>query len=189
MIKSAWLSFVVLLASIGQAFAGNWLSYINTEYGFSISYPQSDNLKQAFEPHYLIGKTWRYGALGNTGKPIVSITRPLQGKADYAVTAVRIGVSDDLSDINKCTTGKSEEKDIGGIKWFGFPIADTAMSQSLKGVSYRTVYQGRCYAIEQILTYSLASVTNEEERKKVLENLDEAYNRMSSVVDTFHFAE
>lgn len=185
MSKKWYLLFVYTV--VLSVYAAPWLTYVDHHHDFKIKYPATALIKRGFDSYYLMGKSWRYGADGKTGRAVLSISLPTKTKADSADIAVRIGVSDNDADIANCLAGSTGHKRINGVMFSTVPFADTAMSKTLQGVSYRAVYQQHCYAIEQVLTYSVASIDNAAERQAVIDQLEKSYRQLETVVKTFKF--
>lgn len=185
MSKKGCLFLATLMMTSAQA--ATWQTYVDHHHDFKIKYPPEAAIKRGFDTYYLMDKSWRYGADGKTGRAVLSITLPTKTKADFAAVAVRIGVSDNQEDIANCLDGSEGHKKINGVSFNTTSFTEAAMSKSLEGISYRAVYHQRCYAIEQVLTYSVASIENAEARQAVIDQLDKSYRQLTSVVKTFKF--
>lgn len=187
MSKKAYLLLMSMVAV--SVYAASWLTYIDQHYHFKIKYPASASIKHRFDSYYLMSKSWRYGADGKTGRAILSISLPVRTKADSAHVVVRIGVSDNKADIAGCLEGSTGKKKINGIVFDMMPLTDAAMSKTLQGISYRVVHKKHCYAVEQVLTYSVASINSENERQTVIDQLEKSYRQLDLIVNTFEFIE
>jgi hypothetical protein len=172
--------------------------YTNGTYGFSIFYPESDTTETTFDSQYHLPATWRVNALPDaTGTPILAIigysTKSDNSYPRYFETEVRIGASKDPKEVAACAVvGNGEtalpDQVIGGTTWKAFTLQDAGMMQYLSGVSYRTVHDGTCYALEQIETGS--SYRDDPPSAKDIPDttLKEKYADVNSIVSSFSFA-
>jgi hypothetical protein len=128
------------------------------EWGFRIDYPPEWKLQRDFDHGYLANGAWKtYAASGSKGTPVLALSLP----GSNAITAgeLRIGVSDAANEVRRCTAppdavrpGSVGEAHVGGAVFATFEAADAAMSHYLSVRSYRTVHEGRCYAIDLLVT-------------------------------------
>ena len=172
--------------------------YTNGQYGFSIFYPQRDTTETTFDSQYHLPATWRVNALPTaTGTPILAIVDykiPNQTTYPrYFETEVRIGASNDPQEIAACEkVGNGEmaiaDKVIGGVTWKAFSLQDDAMMQYLNGISYRTMHDGYCFALEEIETGS--SYRDESTSTSDISDatLAQKFQDLSSIVQSFSFA-
>lgn len=178
--------------------------YKNLEYGFEISYPSNLVATTTFQNYYHLNSNWRSDAAldsnGNaTGEPIVSIPIYRINNSNngayvsyplYYDAELRIGVSSDPKDVEACllsTNGIAGSTEIiNGINFSKFTIEEAGMSQYLEGVSYRTIHNGACYAVEQLKTGS--SYRDVPNAKDISDSvLDSYYNQIPDIIKTFKF--
>jgi len=174
--------------------------YTNGPYGFSIFYPESAAVEYTFDATYHLGTQWRANALPeSTGVPVVAII-PYAIKNDasyprYFNAMVRIGASADPDDVTRCTKADAtvgetvlEDRIIGGRTWKAFAFESAGMMQYAKGISYRTVYEDRCIALEQVQTGS----SYREDPPSALDVADATllaeYEKLSLIIESFTFA-
>lgn len=136
--------------------------YTNGTHGFVIQYPETALVEHAFTSYYHLASTWRANALPNaTGTPVVAIitydTKSDHSYPRYYSSVVRIGVSSDKREIAGCLVptpdqGETALPDVtfGGVMWKAFAFQNAGMQQYAKGVSYRTLHEGKCVAVEKI---------------------------------------
>ena len=178
--------------------------YKNSEYGFEISYPGNLVATTTFNNYYHLGTAWRADALldnnGNaTGEPIVSIPVYRVNNSNngayvsyplYYDAELRIGVSSDPKDVQTCLLSTNEtlgvSETINGINFSKFIIQSAGMMQYLEGVSYRTIRNNTCYAIEQLKTGS--SYRDAPNSKDIPDPvLGSYYNQIPDIIKTFKF--
>lgn len=173
--------------------------YTNGIYGFSLFYPEQAEVSYDFDVSYHLGSSWRANALPDVpGTPIVAIIPYRTASEDsyprYFNALVRIGASQDERELERCeevdtSAGETAlaDKEIAGRTWKVFSFESAGMMQYARGVSYRTVFEGRCIALEQIRTGStyrdMAS-----ERDISDEVLDAEYEKLTQIVASFTFA-
>lgn len=172
--------------------------YTNGSYGFSIFYPQDAEVSYAFDPDYHLGTAWRADALPEAvGTPIVAVIPYATASEDsyprYFNALVRIGASITEDELSRCEmVGNGEEElgdiTIGGWPWKAFSFESAGMMQYVKGVSYRTVYEGRCIALEKVRTGSSYREEAPSERDIPDAVLNEEYEALSRIVESFSFA-
>jgi len=177
-----------------------WKTYTNDEYGFEFKYPEELQVKNTFEPFYNLGDQWRAEVSGDTnGNPVVSIViYRVENESTYPRyfdTELRIGVSSDPQDLATCgnptgaeTAAVTPVEAINGITFNKLIIQDEAMMQYIKGISYRTVHNGTCFAIEQLKTGS--NYRDESSPEDITDaELESCYNSISDIIKTFKFTE
>lgn len=169
--------------------------YTNGTYGFSLIYPDSAELSHTFEPLQHLGTSWRTAATPEeSGVPVVQFTT-FHIQQDHAfprsyTTLVRIGVSDQEKAVASCLSASESSGEtargtvsLNGQSWESFSIQDAGMMQYLEGVSYRTLHEGRCIAVEKLRSGS--SYRDESETETVSqEELDAQYNALDAIVRT-----
>jgi hypothetical protein len=140
-------------------------TYVNTPYGFSISYPK-ELTAQPFDVFGQLNQNdWRYAATtAKRGTPVISIPVIEFNRGNGVATGqpyplfytaqVRIGVSTDTAQCYAKDDGYSSQTitdvTIGGVAWKKFIFGDAAMMKYVNGSSYRTIHAGKCYAVEAI---------------------------------------
>lgn len=171
--------------------------YTNGVYGFSIFYPEQSKTETTFDMQYHLPATWRVNALTDaTGTPVIAIvtyhTTSDNSFPRYFETEVRVGVSSDPAEVSACgKVGNGEtplpDETINGVIWKAFALEDAGMMQYLKGVSYRTIHDKQCYALEQIETgSSYIDTPNPSDIPQA--TLDKHYTDLTSVIQSFSFA-
>jgi len=174
--------------------------YTNGPYGFSIFYPQEAEVEYTFNPRYHLGSLWRANALPDAeGTPIVSII-PYQVSSEdsyprYFNAIVRVGASMDPKELARCEVAADDQGEtalpdvrIGERTWKAFAFQSAGMMQYVSGISYRTVHEGRCIALEKVRTGS--SYREDAPRAKDIsdETLTQEYEALSSIIESFSFA-
>lgn len=174
--------------------------YSNGPYGFTIFYPQDAEVSYTFDASYHLGTAWRANALSDSaGTPIVSIT-PYRTESEdtyprYFNALVRIGASIDPAEITRCEVAALDQGEtvlpdavIGGKTWKAFAFEGAGMMQYVRGVSYRTIHEGRCIALEQVRTGSSYREDAPSEKDVSDEVLSKEYEALTSIVESFSFA-
>ncbi|MEK7511009.1 MAG: hypothetical protein AAB582_02140 [Patescibacteria group bacterium] len=164
--------------------------YTNGEYGFAMVYPASAAVED-------LPRAWRANApLESKGTPIVTITTytvPDEQVVTRALTSVSIGASTDPVDMSTCERitpdrGETQRADetFGGATWKVFAYQEADMQLSVQGVSYRTLRDGTCYALE---TYRLLKGYKEEGiNVDEVTRIDAEYAKLDEIVKSFSFA-
>jgi hypothetical protein len=132
--------------------------FTSKDLGFRIDYPEGMAASTRFDSKYLANDSWKtYAPEGSTGTPVLRLTVP--GSNKVTAGELRIGVSDADKELERCEkpTANTGATDIGktsinGTRFATFHAADAGMSHYLKVHSYRTVHDGRCYAIDLLVT-------------------------------------
>lgn len=145
-------------------------TYTNSNYGFSITYPNTLNAQSTFGIfHELNQNDWRFGATtAKRGTPVVDIpvveieNSSTNGEKKYPLfytARVRVGVSNDIAQCYVTDDGYANQTvtnvTINGVVFKKFIFGDAAMMKYVNGASYRTVHNGKCYVIEQIQNGSI----------------------------------
>lgn len=173
--------------------------YTNGIYGFSLFYPESAAVSYSFDPGYHLGSSWRAGALPEVpGTPIVSIVPYAVSSEDayprYYNAFIRVGASQDERELARCEEADASrgetalaDREIGGRAWKAFSFESAGMMQYARGVSYRTVFEGRCIALEQVRTGS--SYREAPSERDIPDSvLDAEYEKLAAIVASFSFA-
>lgn len=168
--------------------------YANGEYGFLLQYPGSAVVEETFIEDGYTPVLWRAGALTDTkGTPVVSIrthrTASETSYPRYYTTLVRVGVSEDAKEVERCLKAANGEIAlpdviIGGVSFKAFSFGDAGMMRYLKSESYRVVQDGKCVALEKI---AAGSSYKEETSPKDLseEFLAEQFAALDTIIGSF----
>lgn len=172
--------------------------YTNGTHGFTLYYPEDAQVAYGFDATYHLGSAWRATALpAATGTPIVSFTT-YSTKSDssyprYFDAMLRIGASTDPKELAQCLKPVADQGEtalpdttIGPVVWKTFSFQNAAMQQYVRGVSYRTIHNGTCYAMEKL---AVGSNYREEATPADIpqEALDAEFAALDSIVATFSF--
>lgn len=180
--------------------SGSTETYSNDIYGFTISYPK-ELRPGPFSTFHALRNNWRVNTQDEIrGTPVVAIQvvridSSTSTKKTYPLffdAEVRIGVSENTKDCyeqgNGYTLDTVTDVEINGATWKKFIFGDAAMMQYLSGASYRTIRNGRCYALEQIRVGSTYRDDSMTERWSDQE-LDAFYAKTTPIVMSFKFTE
>ncbi len=172
--------------------------YTNGQYGFSLFYPATSTVQTSFDSTYHLPATWRVDALANaTGTPVVEIIG-YETKSDtsfprYFEAEVRVGVSADPKEVAACDEASDGETALpsaafGGASWHVFSLQLAGMMQYAQGISYRSIHDGSCYALEQVESGS-SYVNDATSTADISQSvLDAQYKALSTVIKSFSFA-
>lgn len=173
--------------------------YASGEYGFTLQYPAEAQLEESFSPEYHLAPTWRANAgPDEEGTPVLAAiayeTESDVSYPRYYRAMVRIGVSKESGAVAQCEKADTDVGEealgatlINGTKWQTFSFQDAGMMQYVKGVSYRTLHEGTCFAMEAIAAgSSYRDEPNESDLPE--EELTEAYASLTDIVRSFAFA-
>lgn len=194
--------FIILLLFAGYFVyknqpQSNLQTYKNTDYNFTISYPKNLTPEFVFKTYYHLSNTWRNDVMPESkGKGIISIPiYRIENKDSYPRyfdAELRIGASSDAQDVADCYNPNSgyqlstTTEIINGIEFRKFEFGGAGMMQYLYGVSYRTIHNNICYAIEKIKTgsnYSDGPMPNDISQSV----LDGYYDQIFDIIKTFKF--
>ncbi len=173
--------------------------YTNGPYGFTVFYPEAAEVSYEFDASYHLGTAWRANALPEgSGTPLVSIA-PYRVESEdsyprYFNAFVRIGASSDPDEIARCETEGANEGEtalpdaiINGHAWKAFSFESAGMMQYARGISYRTVHEGHCVALEQVRTGSSYREDAPTERDIADADLDTEFGKLDAIVQSFVF--
>jgi hypothetical protein len=174
--------------------------YSNGVYGFTIAYPAGATLEDPFKAYYHLPSAWRTNALTDaSGTPIIAVVGYRVDNTNtyprYFDTEVRVGQSTDPREVARCLTAATEQNEqvlpdvvFGDTTFKAFSFADAAAMQYSKGVSYRAIHDGKCYAVEQVQTGS--SYRDDPKSSKDIPDaeLQQHYHDLKQVVESFRFA-
>lgn len=174
--------------------------YTNGTYGFSVRYPQTAIVEDAFSTTYHLPASWRANADPEAeGTPIVAIVA-YETKSDHSYpryydAMVRIGVSSDPAELAQCLKADTDQGEtalpdvtLGGTVFKAFSFQDAAMMQYLKGVSYRAVHEGSCVAIEKLATGSNYRDDPDSADDIPDAELAKQYDGLAHIVESFAFS-
>lgn len=172
--------------------------YKNNEYGFTIKHPQRIVAEKTFAPFHDVGTSWKmYGDEGGVEvvefpiHKIENMTTETGGAYPlYFLSAVRIGVSDDVAGCYKNNEVYGDIKpvtvEINGILFKKFTFSESKMKSYLDAESYRTIYNNKCYVLERLKTGSRYMDENMA-RGTPEELLNKYYDDGSSIIKSFNF--
>jgi hypothetical protein len=174
--------------------------YTNGEYGFVVSYPETAQLEEEFFTTYHLNDAWRVNADPEAeGDPIVAI-RAYSTESDHSYpryfhALVRIGASKDAKEIANCervTPDRGEtalpDAMFNGTTWKVFSFQQAGMQQYVRGVSYRTMHDGACIAVEKIAAGSNYQDDPDSPEDVPDALLEERYQGLGSIVESVTFA-
>jgi hypothetical protein len=178
---------------------GTFAIYTNGDYGFAVMYPTTAVLQEASFTSNHLPNSWRVNARPvSVGVPVLAvITYQTESETAYPrhyEAQVRIGASTDETEVERCleagvTEGETALPDtmLGETRFKTFAFESAGMMQYVKGISYRTVHEGACVAIEQIATGS--SYRDEPSSEDISDTvLTAEYEKLMAVVQSFSFA-
>ena len=174
--------------------------YTNGTYGFSVFYPDDALISYEFDSSYHLGTLWRANALpAGEGVPIVAIV-PYQVTNDtayprYFNAMVRIGASTNPDEVARCEEVAEEQGEtklpdvtIQGHTWSAFSFQSAGMMQYAEGVSYRTIFEDSCIAMEKVRTGSSYREDAASPNDISDETLAAEYAALDAIVSSFSFA-
>ncbi|MBU0750373.1 hypothetical protein KKH15_02550 [Patescibacteria group bacterium] len=179
---------------------GTFSIYTNGEYGFSVMYPNSAIIDETFDQAYFLPSVWRMNALPTaTGTPVLAIvtfvTESDHSYPRHFSSQVRIGASADPKEVARCEERATEQGEvelpdvtINGTAFKAFSFQDAGMMKYVRGVSYRTVHEGACIAMEAIESGSSYRDDPESSDDIPDEELQAHYDNLQQVVQSFSFA-
>jgi hypothetical protein len=172
--------------------------YVSGDYGFMLQYPESATVSETFAQGYHLPALWRASAgPDSVGTPIVSFTtystKSETSYPRYFDALIRIGASTDKKEVTRCLSvaadqGEIELTDIvmGGTTWKAFSFENAGMQQYVRGISYRTVREGTCFAIEKLAVGS-SYREGASERDIPQATLDAEYAQLERIIKTVTF--
>ena len=176
-----------------------WKTYIDKDYNFKLQYPEMLSIEKTFTNYHNLTGTWRYGATEDSGgKSILSIVVYRVENENtyprYFGTELRIGASNITDDLENClnydqdiiTNSPIETEVINGITFNKLVIQDAVTMQYVEGISYRTIHNNTCFAIEQLKTGS--NYRDETSPNDIPDSeLDSYYDSILEIINTFEF--
>ncbi|HEY0948099.1 MAG TPA: hypothetical protein VGE53_01220 [Candidatus Paceibacterota bacterium] len=177
----------------------NLAIYTNGPYGFTLFYPEAADVSYEFDPTYHLGSAWRANALPDVpGDPLVSIVPYAVSSENsyprYFNAMVRVGASADPQEVERCEkVGVNEgetalsDRTINGRVWKAFSFESAGMMQYARGISYRTIHEDVCIALEQVRTGSSYREDAPSERDIAEATLDAEFENLDAIVASFVF--
>ncbi len=171
--------------------------YTNGTFGFVVQYPESATVDNDFTSYYHLPSYWRANALPNaTGTPVVSFTvystKSENSFPRYFAALIRVGVSSDKQEIAQClkpTPNQGEtalpDVSLNGTVWKAFSFESAGMQQYVRGVSYRSIHEGRCIALEKIAVGSSYRDDPASDKDIPQATLDAHYESLDRIVQSF----
>lgn len=131
---------------------------VDAAHGFAIAVPPGMNIRHDFQRSYLGNTAWKsFAGEDAHGEPVLALV--LDGSNAVMAAELRIGVGDDAAARMHCldvpTSGVPAQVShvtLAGLPFTRFHAADAAMSHYVDVEAYRTVHDGRCYAIDLLVT-------------------------------------
>ncbi|MES1924053.1 hypothetical protein [Salinisphaera sp. T31B1] len=164
--------------------------FVSDDYGIVVVYPDRVHAANAFQPDYFLGSRWNSTADDDTaGSPLLALTLPGSNKLTRGV--MRVGASDDARAVDACERSadgtRVTTQRIGGVRFTRVDSADAAMNHYSRMQRYRAVHDGRCVAIDLIVTGVNADVYAAEDRPRQPFTPDQAMNRLHALLDGVFF--
>lgn len=133
-------------------------TFTDASLGLSLKVPQGMSLHRDFKRSYLDAGAWKIDApAGSRGTPEAALV--LDGSNAVTSAELRIGSSDDAEAVKHCQDtppgappGSSNEATLSGIRFRHFKAGDAAMSHYRDVDGYRAVHDGRCLAIDLLVS-------------------------------------
>lgn len=171
--------------------------YVNSDYGFSLEIPNGMTA-EPFSGPWSMESMMGYG--GRAGTPVVSVTVFSVNHGGVATGQpyplffyawARVGVSTNTADCYQPVPGPRGKPNgtpvvLGGVEFRAFSLGDAGMMKYMNAVSYRTIHDGRCYAVEQV---ERGSDYRDSSMKPGLtrEQLDAYYSQAGTIAKSFRF--
>lgn len=126
--------------------------------GLRLDYPSDFTVRHDFRRRYMIGTQWKaYANPDSKGTPRWALV--LDGSNTITAAELRIGTSTEAKAVQQCLTapgaahgGRQGYVDLNGTPFYSFRASDAGMSHYMETRSYRVVQNGRCYAIDLIVS-------------------------------------
>lgn len=133
-------------------------AFIDRALGVSLAAVAGMQVHRDFARSYLDNGAWKaYAAPDSQGSPLVALV--MDGSNHIITAELRIGTSSDGAALRDCSAvpdSASPESTstvlLDGVAFRHFRAADAAMSHYMQVEGYRAVHQGRCIAIDLLLT-------------------------------------
>ena len=149
-------------------------TYTNTQYGFSVQYPNS------FTPGTTSSVPWWYN---QTQQPLLSLVG-----ADDA-QRVNIGASANPTDVATCTTGTNYTiVTINGVPFHRYTSTDPALGQEGFSYVYTALKNATCYRISMgFVGTEVGYLSTQSEKDAELASEAAIFKKLDSVAQTFRF--
>lgn len=164
---------------------------IDSAHGFAIAVPPGMSVRHDFHRSYLGSAAWKsFAGDDDHGQPVVALVLDRSN----AVTAaeLRIGVGDDATARAHCldvaasgAPAQVSRVTLAGVTFTRFHAADAAMSHYLDVEAYRAIHDGRCYAIDLMVTGTRPEVYDPPATPPFEQ--DEAMERLRDALAGFRF--
>ncbi|MBU2329948.1 hypothetical protein KKG57_00575, partial [Patescibacteria group bacterium] len=165
-----------------------------------VLYPENSVVNYEFSTAYHLPAAWRASAtedeVGNQVLELVPFTtESTTSYPRYYTTLVRIGASADPETLRTCLVATKDQgeialadREINGTTFKVFSFQNAGMMQYVEGVSYRTIHEEQCIALEKIRVGSSYKEDGVGEGDISEETLNTAYNSLDEIVESFRFA-
>jgi hypothetical protein len=166
--------------------------YADPDGKFSFSYPQE---LEFFSAVSIQKDPWSTINPNTQGilHALVRIPKSFEPQTNFGDALFSVGSTDEQNVVRTCTTvsdgtEEGETITVNGVKFATLTQRDAGAGQLYETVSYRTVWNGSCYAVEYTIhssnigAYDPNSGVKEFDRKKVVEVLE-------GIVESFKFTE
>jgi len=133
-------------------------TYDDPAQGFAIILPAGMQVRHDFQRSYLGDASWKALAGDDPhGTPVVALV--LAGSNAITAAELRVGTGNDAAALAHCLDvpdsgmpADTQTVDLAGTSFTRFHAGDAAMSHYLRVEGYRAIHDGRCYAIDLLLT-------------------------------------
>ena len=133
--------------------AGTLSKYIDQQYGFQMIYPSTLAAAPTFSSSYLLPNYWNIYAKKDTGDQIVDLIYP--GSNEVLSAEVRIGGSTEPAGVGSCFSFDKNFATstvmINGVRFVRSISSDAAMSHFSNVKSFRTLHNGACIVIDEVI--------------------------------------
>ncbi|UGB39282.1 hypothetical protein [Frateuria soli] len=131
---------------------------VDAGHGFAITVPTGMHVRHDFQRNYLGSAAWKsFAGEDGHGEPVLALV--LDGSSTITAAELRIGVGDDAVARAHCldvpasgVPPRVSHVTLAGVAFTRFHAADAAMSHYLDVEAYRAIHDGRCYAIDLLVT-------------------------------------
>ncbi|HTX86869.1 MAG TPA: MliC family protein [Candidatus Nanoarchaeia archaeon] len=141
-----------------QITSGDTSVYTDEENTFSFSYPNKFILSGG---EIGFSQDWSYNSSSSGSLlAVVDIPRSFMPGTNFGEAKFSVGASDDPAALKNCLKsnygkfGTSTKVTVGDRKFTKITFADAGAGNFYDITSYRTVYNGQCYAVESLIHYS-----------------------------------
>lgn len=164
---------------------------VDTAHGFAIAVPPGMYVRHDFQRSYLGGAAWKsFVGADDHGEPVVALV--LDHSNAVTAAELRIGVGDDATARAHCldvpasgVPAQVSRVTLAGVRFTRFRAVDAAMSHYLRVDAYRAVHDGRCYAIDLLVTGTRPEVYDPPATPPFEQ--DEARERLRDALAGFRF--